>query len=184
MDQFFVELEAKMKKCLEAYQKELIAIRTGRANTGVLDTVKVIYYGNPMPINQVASVSIIEAKTLDIKPWDKGCILDIEKAIMAANLGLSIVNTGDSLKVKFPDLNEETRRDMVKKVKKMAEESKVELRNIRRDFNDKAKEREKNKEISEDDLKNAEARVQKATDKHIAEIDVIVKDKEKDLLTI
>ena len=173
-----------MKKCVDAVQKELISIRTGRANTGVLDTVRVVYYGNAVPINQVASVSVIEAKTLDIKPWDKGAILEIEKAIMAANLGLSIVNTGDSLKVKFPDLNEETRRDMVKKVKKMAEESKVEMRNIRRDFNEKAKERQKNKEISEDDLKAAEARVQKSTDKHIIELDVIVKDKEKDLLTI
>lgn len=184
MEKFFVELEVKMKKCVEAFAKELISIRTGRANTGVLDTVKVIYYGNPMPINQVASVSVIEAKTLDIKPWDKGCILEIEKAIMAANLGLSIVNTGDSLKVKFPDLNEETRKDMVKKVKKMAEESKVELRNIRRDFNEKAKDKQKNKEISEDDLKAAEGRVQKSTDKHIAELDNLVKDKEKDLLTI
>ena len=184
MDQFFVELDARMKKSVEAFHKELISIRTGRANTSVLDGVKVLYYGNTMPINQVASVSVIEAKTLDIKPWDKGCILEIEKAIMAANLGLSIVNTGDSLKVKFPDLNEETRKDMVKKVKKMAEESKVELRNIRRDFNDKAKEKEKKKEISEDDLKAAEAKVQKATDKHIEEIDKIVKDKEKDLLTI
>jgi len=184
MENFFIELELKMKKSVEAFQKELISIRTGRASTSVLDTVKVVYYGNAMPINQVASVSIIEAKTIDIKPWDKGAIMEIEKAIMAANLGLSIVNTGDSLKVKFPDLNEETRKDMVKKVKKMSEEAKVELRNIRRDFNDKAKEREKKKEISEDVLKAAEGRVQKATDKHIEEIDKIVKDKEKDLLTI
>jgi ribosome recycling factor len=184
MEKFFADLESRMKKSVESFNKELISIRTGRASTSVLDTVKVAYYGNTMPINQLASVSIIEAKTIDIKPWDKGAVAEIEKAIMAANLGLSITNTGDSLKVRFPDLNEETRRDMVKKVKKMAEESKVELRNIRRDFNEKAKEREKSKEISEDDLKHAEARVQKTTDKFIVEIDNIVKDKEKDLLTI
>ena len=184
MEKIFAELEVKMKKSVEAFHKELIAIRTGRASTSVLDTVKVLYYGNPTPIAQVASVSVIEAKTLDIKPWDKGVILEIEKAIMAANLGLSIVNTGDSLKVKFPDLNEETRRDMVKKVKKMGEESKVELRNIRREFNDKAKDKEKKKEISEDVLKSAENRIQKATDKHIEDIDKLIKDKEKDLLTI
>lgn len=184
MEKFFVDLDVRMKKAVDAFSKELISIRTGRANTSILDSVKVVYYGNAMPINQLASVSVIEAKTIDIKPWDKGAVAEIEKAVMAANLGLSITNTGDSLKLRFPDLNEETRKDMVKKVKKMAEESKVELRNVRRDFNEKAKEREKNKEISEDDLKHAEGRVQKATDKSIADIDNIVKDKEKDLLTI
>ncbi len=184
MDKVFAELETKMKKTTEVFQKELSNIRTGRASAAVLDGVRVMYYGNPMPINQVAAISVVEAKTLDIKPWDKGVVKDLEKAIMEANLGLSIVNTGDSLKVRFPDLTEETRKDLVKKVKKMSEESKVDLRNIRRDFNEKVKDQEKNKEISQDELKLAETHIQKATDKHILNIDNIVKDKEKELMTI
>ena len=103
MEKLFVEAESRMKKTIEHFQKELSAIRTGRANVSVLDGVKVSYYGNMSPINQVASVAVIEAKTIDIKPWDRSCILEIEKAIQAANLGLGIVNTGDSLKIKFPD---------------------------------------------------------------------------------
>jgi ribosome recycling factor len=184
MEKLYADLESKMKKGVEFFQKELTSLRTGRANTSVLDGVKVAYYGTPTPINQVASVAIIEAKTIDIKPWDKSVVKEVEKAILEANLGLSVVNTGDSLKVKFPDLTEETRKDMVKKVKKMAEESKVELRNIRRESNDKAKEKEKNKEISQDDLKNAEGKIQKITDRYIADIDNVVKEKEKELMTI
>ncbi|HDQ26142.1 MAG TPA: ribosome recycling factor [bacterium] len=178
------DTEIKMKKSVERFQKELGSLRTGRANTAILDGIRVEYYGQNMPINQVAGVSVIEAKTIDVKPWDKGCLIEIEKAIMAANLGLSIVNTGDSLKVKFPELTEETRKDMVKKVKKMAEEAKVDIRNIRRDANEAVKALEKNKEISEDELKNGEGRVQKMTDKHIKEIDDIAKAKETDLMTI
>ncbi len=184
MEKLFVEAESRMKKTIDHFQKELSLIRTGRANVSVLDGVKVSYYGNMSPINQVASVAVIEAKTIDIKPWDRSCILEIEKAIQAANLGLGIVNTGDSLKIKFPELTEETRKDMVKKVKKIGEESKVDIRNIRRDINEKFKEKQKNKEISEDDLKIGEGKVQKFTDKNIAEIDHIVKEKEKDLMTI
>jgi ribosome recycling factor len=184
MEKIYSELDAKMKKSLEHFQKELLNIRTGRASTAVLEGVKVPYYGNLMPINQLASVSVIEAKTIDIKPWDKGAVSEIDKALNAANLGLSVVNTGDSIKVRFPDLTEDTRKEMVKKVKKMCEETKVEMRNIRRESNDRAKEKEKNKEISEDDLKLAEARIQKSTDKYIADADNILKDKEKDLMTL
>lgn len=184
MENTIKEMEIKMKKSIDAFQKDLAAIRTGRASTSVLDGVRVEYYGNKMPINQVAGVSVIEAKTIDIKPWDRGCILEIEKAIMAANLGLSIVNTGDSLKVKFPELNEETRKDMVKKVKKIGEEAKVNIRNVRREANDKVKDLEKNKKISEDEHKHGEARIQKTTDKYVADIDHIVKAKEEDLMTI
>ena len=155
MEKIYSELDAKMKKSLEHFQKELLNIRTGRASTAVLEGVKVPYYGNLMPINQLASVSVIEAKTIDIKPWDKGAVSEIDKALNAANLGLSVVNTGDSIKVRFPDLS-----------------------------NDRAKEKEKNKEISEDDLKLAEARIQKSTDKYIADADNILKDKEKDLMTL
>jgi ribosome recycling factor len=184
MENVIRDMEGKMKKSIEAFQKELTTIRTGRANTSVLEGVRVSYYGNMMPINQVAGVSVIEAKTIDIKPWDRGCILEIEKAITAANLGLSVITTGDSLKVKFPDLNEETRKDMVKKVKKIGEESKVNIRNIRREANDKIKDMEKNKKISEDEHKHGETRIQKITDKFVADIDHIVKAKEEDLMTI
>jgi ribosome recycling factor len=184
MENTIREMEGKMKKSIEAFQKDLTVIRTGRANIGVLDGVRVEYYGNHMPINQVAGVSVIEAKTLDIKPWDKTCLTEIEKAITAANLGLSIVNTGDSLKVKFPELNEETRKDMVKKVKKIGEEAKVNIRNVRREANDKIKDMEKNKKISEDEHKHGETRIQKITDKFVADIDHIVKAKEEDLMTI
>ncbi len=184
MESIFREAEAKMKKTVEIFHKELTNIRTGRASISVLESVKVEYYGNMSPVNQVASLSVIEAKTIDVKPWDKGCVAEIEKAILAANLGLSVVNTGDSLKVKFPELTEETRKDLVKKVKKMGEESKVDIRNIRRDANDKVKDKEKIKEISEDDKKHGEARVQKLTDKFIKELDTIIKDKEEDLMTI
>ena len=142
MNQIFAECESKMKKSAEHFIKELGALRTGRASTSVLDGIRVPYYGNEMPINQVASLAVIEAKTIDIKPWDKGALAEIEKAIIASNLGVSVTNTGDSLKVRFPELTEETRKDMVKKVKKMAEETKVDIRNIKRDANEKAKEKE------------------------------------------
>ena len=122
MDDIIREAENKMKKTIEFFTRELSNIRTGRANVAVLDGIKAEYYGSQMPINQVASVSVIEAKTIDIKPWDKTCLAEIEKSINAANLGLGIVNTGDSLKIQFPELTEETRKEMVKKVKKTGEE--------------------------------------------------------------
>ncbi|MCX8094347.1 MAG: ribosome recycling factor [Candidatus Goldbacteria bacterium] len=184
MENTIKEMENKMKKSLEIFQHELATFRTGRANTSVLSVVQVECYGSKMPINQVASMSVIEAKTIDIRPWDKNILPDIEKAIIAANLGLGVVNTGDSLKIKFPELTEETRKEMVKKVKKMGEEAKINIRNIRREANEKLKGLEKNKEISQDDLKHGEARIQKITDKYIAEIDNLVKLKEQDLMTI
>lgn len=184
MENTIKDMESRMKRSIEAFQKDLTTIRTGRANIAVLDGIRVEYYGNHMPINQVAGVSVIEAKTIDIKPWDKAVLSEIEKAIMSANLGLSVVNTGDSLKVKFPELNEETRKDMVKKVKKIGEEAKVNIRNIRRDANDKLKDMEKSKKISEDEHKHGEARIQKLTDKFVADIDHIIKAKETDLMTI
>ncbi|MEI7640186.1 MAG: ribosome recycling factor [bacterium] len=184
MENIFAESEGKMKKVIDAFKKDLSSIRTGRANTAVLQGINVQYYGSPMPINQVASISLVEAKTIDIKPWDRNMVQLIEKALQEANLGVSLVNTGDSVKVNFPQLTEETRKEMVKKVKKISEEFKVDIRNIRRETNEKLKDKEKKKEMSEDDLKNAEAREQKLTDKNIKEIDDIAKEKETDLLTI
>ncbi len=133
MENIINEMETKMKKTIDIFQHELATFRTGRANTAVLNVVQVECYGSKMPINQVASLSVIEAKTIDVRPWDKNILSDIEKAILAANLGLGIVNTGDSLKLKFPELTEETRKEMVKKVKKMGEEAKINIRNIRRE---------------------------------------------------
>lgn len=184
MENVIKEMEIKMKKSIEVFQHELSIFRTGRANTSVLNVVQVECYGSKMPINQVASLSVIESKTIDVRPWDKNILQDIEKSILAANLGLGIVNTGDSLKIKFPDLTEETRKDMVKKVKKMGEEAKINIRNIRREANDKIKIMEKNKQISQDDSKHGEARIQKITDKYIVDIDNMVKLKEQDMMTI
>lgn len=184
MENVIKEMEIKMKKSIEVFQHELSIFRTGRANTAVLNVVQVECYGSKMPINQVASMSVIEAKTIDVRPWDKNILQDIEKSILAANLGLGVVNTGDSLKIKFPELTEETRKDMVKKVKKMGEETKINIRNIRREANEKIKGMEKNKQISQDDLKHGEARIQKITDKYIVDVDNMVKLKEQDLMTI
>ena len=184
MENTIKEMEIKMKKSIEVFQHELSTFRTGRANTAVLNVVQVECYGSKMPINQVASMAVIEAKTIDVRPWDKNILQDIEKAILAANLGLGIVNTGDSLKLKFPELTEETRKETVKKVKKMGEEAKINIRNIRREANEKIKGLEKNKQISQDDLKHSETRIQKITDKYIADVDNLVKLKEQDLMTI
>lgn len=184
MENIIKEMEIKMRKSTDIFQHELSTFRTGRANTAILNTIQVECYGSKMSINQVASMSVIEPKTIDLKPWDKNILQDIEKAILAANLGLSVVNTGDSLKIKFPDLTEETRKEMVKKIKKMGEEAKINIRNIRRESNEKLKSLEKNKQISQDDLKHGEARIQKITDKFISEIDNLVKLKEQDLMTV
>ncbi len=184
MENIIKESEVKMKKSVSIFREEVNAIRTGKANTSVLQTVKVEYYGQEMPISQVAGLSIIEAKTINVKPWDKTVLPAIEKAISTANLGLSVVNVGDSLKVNFPELTEETRKEYVKKVKKMGEEAKINVRNIRRETNEKLKHLQKDKNITEDDLKHAEDRIQKITDKFIKEIDEIVKVKEQELMTI
>lgn len=184
MENIIKEMETKMRKSIEIFQHELSIFRTGRANTAVLNVVQVECYGSKMPINQVASMSVIEAKTIDVRPWDKNILQDIEKSILAANLGLGVVNTGDSLKITFPELTEETRKDMVKKVNKMGEETKINIRNIRREANEKIKNMEKNKQISQDDLKHGEARIQKITDKYIVDVDNMVKLKEQDLMTI
>ncbi len=184
MENTIKECEVKMKKSVDFFHEEIKAIRTGRANIAVLQSVKVPYYGQMTPINQVASLSLIEAKTISVKPWDKNILSDIEKAIITENLGVAVVNTGDSLKINFPELTEETRKEYVKKVKKMGEDAKINIRNIRRETNEKLKHMEKEKVISEDDLKHSEARVQKITDKFIKEIDDIVKAKEQELMTI
>src|SRR5262245_37449067 len=174
----------KMKKSVESVRHELASIRTGKATTALLDAVKVEYYGSMMPINQVASVSAPEPRLLVVQPWEKNMLQAISKAIMASDLGLNPQDDGQVLKIPIPTLNEERRRDMVKLVKKLAEEGRVAVRNVRHHSNDELKKLMKDKHISEDDEKRAIADTQKMTDKHIAEIDELVKKKEAEVMEV
>jgi ribosome recycling factor len=177
-------MEHRMEKTLEALRHELAGIRTGKATTALLDTVRVEMYGSSMPINQVASVSAPEVRLLVIQPWDRKAIHEIEKAIMKANLGLNPSNDGTVIRVPIPPLNEERRRDIVKLVKKMGEDSKIALRNIRRDVVETVKKMEKTGEVPEDEGKRREQSIQKTTDKFVADIDALVKKKEEEVLEV
>ena len=178
------EADIKMHKAVEHVRNELIRIRTGKATTNLLDGVKVEYYGTQTPIAQVANLSTPDIHTITVQPWDKTIIPQIEKAIINANLGLNPINDGNLIRVPIPPLNEERRRELVKLVKKYAEDGKIAIRNIRRDENDKLKKAEKNEHFSEDDRKHAEAEIQKLTDKHIKEIDLLVQQKEKEIMEV
>jgi len=178
------EMEHRMEKTLEALRHELAGIRTGKATTALLDTVRVEMYGAAMPLNQVASVSAPEARLLVIQPWDRKAIHEIEKAIMKANLGLNPSNDGAVIRVPIPPLNEERRRDIVKLVKKMGEDSKIALRNIRRDVVEGVKKMEKSGEVPEDEGKRREQSVQKTTDKFVGDIDALLKKKEEEVLEV
>jgi ribosome recycling factor len=178
------EADIKMHKAVEHVRNELIRIRTGKATTNLLDGVKVEYYGTQTPIAQVANLSTPDIHTITVQPWDKTIIPQIEKAIINANLGLNPINDGNLIRVPIPPLNEERRRELVKLVKKYAEDGKIAVRNIRRDENDKLKKAEKNEHFSEDDRKHAEAEIQKLTDKHIKEIDLLVQQKEKEIMEV
>jgi ribosome recycling factor len=178
------EADIKMHKAVEHVRNELIRIRTGKATTNLLDGVKVEYYGAQTPIAQVANLSTPDIHTITVQPWDKTIIPQIEKAIINANLGLNPINDGNLIRVPIPPLNEERRRELVKLVKKYAEDGKIAVRNIRRDENDKLKKAEKNEHFSEDDRKHAEAEIQKLTDKHIKEIDLLVQQKEKEIMEV
>lgn len=176
--------EDKMKKSIEALKTDFAKVRTGRAHTGILDHVKVDYYGSPMPINQVANLSIIDAHTLGVQPWEKPMVAKVEKAIRDADLGLNPATMGDIIRVPMPPLTEERRKELVKLVRGESENGKVAVRNIRRDAIAHVKDLLKNKEIGEDDNRRAEDDIQKLTDKHIAEIDKMLADKEKELLAV
>ncbi len=180
----FNEFESKMDKTISVLKESLSEIRAGRANPAILNKVSVEYYGTPTPINQVAGISIPEARLIVIQPWDASILKEIERAILAADIGINPNNDGKVIRLAFPELTEERRKELVKEIKKMAEESKVAIRAIRRDAIDKAKTMQKNSEITEDDLRNAEETVQKLTDKKIEEIDKILADKEKEILTV
>lgn len=180
----YPEVEAKMEKRIQGYASELKTIRAGRANASVLDKVYVEYYGTNTPIQQVGSISSPEPRLLVIQPWDATILKDIEKAINKSDIGITPQNDGKVIRLSFPPLTEERRKELVKQVKKYTEEAKVQIRNARRDAMDKFKTQKKNNEITEDDLKEIEKDIQKLTDKYIKEIDDISADKEKEILDI
>ncbi len=171
-----------MSKTLEALETAFKRIRTGRANTSLLDAIEIDYYGNSTPLKQVSNISIEDAKTITIVPWEKDNVPLIEKAIHQSDLGLQPVTSGETIRVILPDLTEETRKDLIKVAKSEAENSKVSIRNQRRDANGMLKEYLNEKEISEDDLKKGEALIQDITDQHVEKVDSLLKEKEKDLL--
>ena len=176
--------EEKMNKTLKALENEYMTIRAGRANPHVLDRIKVDYYGTPTPIQQVGNVSVPEARMIVIQPWEKTLLKAIEKAILTSDLGINPTNDGNVIRLVFPELTEERRKDLVKEVKKKGEAAKVAIRNIRRDANDTFKKQLKAEEISEDEQAEAEEKIQKLTDKMIAQVDKAIEEKSKDLLTV
>ncbi|WP_332824215.1 ribosome recycling factor [Ramlibacter sp.] len=176
--------QAKMDQSIAAFKHTLTKIRTGRANPGILDTVQVDYYGSMMPIGQVANVSLLDARTISVQPWEKGMGPKIEKAIRESDLGLNPASMGDLIRVPMPAMSEERRKEMTKLVRHEAETAKIAIRNLRRDANEHVKKLVKDKLATEDDHKRAEADVQKVTDKHIAEIDALVAAKEKEIMEV
>ncbi len=174
--------KAKMEKAIKALEKEFAHVRTGRATPALLDGIKVSYYGSEMPLDQVATISVPEARTIAIQPWDVNVLPEIEKAILASELGLTPTNDGKIIRVAVPPLTEERRKELVKLVKKMGEEAKVAIRNIRRDANEKLKKQKKAKEISEDEQFRLQDEVQKLTDSFTKQVDQVVGDKEKEIL--
>ncbi len=184
MEQVFTIANEKMNKTIDALVREYGTIRAGRANPSVLDRIQVDYYGAPTPINQMAAVSVPEPRTILITPWDKSTLRDIEKAILTSDLGLNPQNDGTALRLSFPPLTEERRKELVKGISKYGEESKVAIRSIRRDALEKLKDMKKKSEITEDDFKGAEKRMQDITDKFCKEIDDIAAKKEKEIMEI
>jgi ribosome recycling factor len=178
------ETEDRMQKTVEHLTKDLATLRAGRANPGMLDKVMADYYGEPTPLNQLANITVPEARLLVIQPWDKSSIASIEKAILKSDLGINPNNDGNVIRIAIPQLTEERRKELVKVVKKRGEEAKVAVRNIRRDANDMMKSSEKEKMISEDQSKKGNDEIQKTTDKYIKDIDVILVAKEKDIMEV
>jgi len=176
--------EERMKKAVEVTRQELVKIRTGRASTALLDGVKVDYYGTMTPINQLASVGTPDLHLITVQPWDKSMIGPIEKAILAANLGLNPANDGTIIRIPIPPLSEERRKELVKLTKKFGEEGRIAIRNVRRDAIEHLKRAEKDEHISEDERKRAEEEAQKMTDKHIKEIDQLLAQKEKEIMEV
>ncbi|TMN23936.1 ribosome recycling factor [Lentibacillus cibarius] len=178
------DMQSKMEQAVQSFSKNLATVRAGRANPAILDSVNVDYYGATTPLNQLSNISAPEARLLVITPFDKSAIGNIEKAIQKADLGLSPSSDGNVVRINIPALTEERRKELVKIVGKYAEESRVQVRNVRREANDQLKKAEKNGDLTEDDLKKEQDNVQKETDKHIDKIDQLVKEKEKEILEV
>jgi ribosome recycling factor len=184
MEQIIKDAKSRMDKSLEALRSELSKVRSGKATTALLDGIKVDYYGNMTPLNQVGNLTVLDAHTLSFTPWDKSMVNPADKAILEANIGLNPASDGTNLKIPIPPLNEERRKELVKIVKKFGEDTKIAVRNVRRDANDHLKREEKEKKISEDQLKDAEDRIQKLTDEHTQKVDEILKHKEKEIMEV
>ena len=180
----YTEMQERMDKTIENLEEKLSEIRAGRANPAILNKVKIDYYGTPTPINQVAGVSVPEARLIVIQPWDVSVLKEIEKAILASDIGINPNNDGKVIRLAFPELTEERRKDLVKDIKKMAEEAKIVIRTIRRDGIEEAKQEQKNGDMTEDELKQAENEIQKLTDKSVEEIDKILANKEKEVMSV
>lgn len=178
------DAKQRMDKSIEAFRDEISRIRTGKATTALLDSVRVDYYGNMSPLNQVGNVSVLDSHTLSITPWDKSMVSAVEKAIMQANLGFNPASDGTNIRIPVPPLNEERRKELVKLVKKFGEDYKIAIRNIRRDANDKLKKMEKDKELSEDQRRDSEDEIQTVTDNHTEKIDDIIGLKEKEIMEV
>ncbi len=184
MDARIAVFEEKMQKTMQSLSGEFGSIRAGRANPHVLDKIRVDYYGTPTPIQQVANVNVPEPRMIQIQPWEASMVKEIEKAIMTSDLGINPSNDGKVIRLVFPELTEERRKELAKDVKKKGENAKVAIRNIRRDANDSFKKLSKSEDISEDEIADLEAQVQKLTDKFISEVDKAVEEKTKEILTV
>jgi ribosome recycling factor len=176
--------EQKMQRSIEAFKNDLSKIRTGRAHTGLLDHIQVDYYGSPVPISQVANLTLVDARTIGVQPWEKKMVPVVEKAIRESDLGLNPATQGDLIRVPMPALTEERRRELTKVVRSEGETAKVAVRNLRRDGNEQLKKLVKDKEISEDDERRAGDEIQKLTDRFVAEIDKLVQTKEAEIMTV
>ena len=184
IDEIFEDLKDRMGKSIESLKREYSRLRTGRASISLLDGIRVSYYDTPTPLNQMASLAVPEPRLIVIQPWDKTAIEDIEKAILKSELGLTPINDGKVIRISIPPLTEERRKELVKVARKMSEENKVAIRNIRRDANEMLKDLKKEKEITEDDLYRSQEEVQKATDQFISQVDELCSAKEKEILEI
>ncbi len=180
----YSEIKEKMSKTISVYSENLSEIRAGRANPAILNKIKVDYYGVPTPISQVAGISVPEARLIVIQPWDANILKEIEKEILKSDIGINPNNDGKVIRLAFPELNEERRKEIVKDIRKLAEDAKIAVRSIRRDAIDGFRKQQKDSEITEDELKVAEEEVQKITDKMVEEIDAILANKEKEVMSV
>ena len=180
----YTNIKERMDKAVSFFNEKLSEIRAGRANPAILNKIRIDYYGTPTPINQIAGVSVPEARMIVIQPWDASALKEIEKAILASDIGINPNNDGKVIRLNFPELTEERRKDLVKDIRKTAEEARVSIRSIRRDGMEDVKAKQKNGEITEDDKARQEDEIQKLTDKYIAQIDKVLENKEKEIMNI